>query len=65
MNVRQTWKNSSSKREIINVHRCLAIGSLANFEMIKGMLLVHVALLFPKLDIISRIYFLVQGDIKN
>lgn len=47
------------------LNSCLAIGSLANFEMIKGMLLVHVALLFPKLDIISRIYFLVQGDIKN
>ena len=47
------------------LHRCLAIGSLANFEMFKGMLLIHVALLLSKLDTISRIHFLAPGDIKN
>ena len=46
------------------LHRCPAIGSFANFEIFKGMLLIPLALLLSKLDL-SRIYFLVQGDIRN
>ena len=53
------------KERLYMLHRCLAIGFLANFEMFKGMLLIHVALLLSKLDTISRIHFLAPGDIKN
>ena len=46
------------------LHRCLAISSFANFEIFKGMLLIPMALVLPKLDA-SRVYFLVEGDITN
>ena len=46
-------------------HRCSAIRSLANFNIFVGVLFILIALLFSKRDIISRISFLVQGDIKN
>ena len=47
------------------LHRCSAIGSLANFEIFKGIILIPVALFLSKLDIISRTSFLVQGDIRD
>ena len=47
------------------LRRCSKIGSLVNFDIFKGILLIPLALLLSKLDIISRIYFLVQGDIRN
>ena len=43
------------------LRRCSAIGSLAYFKIFKGILLIPVALLLSKLDIISRISFFMQG----
>ena len=47
------------------LNRRSAIGSLANFKIFKGTLLIPVALLLSKLDIISRISFLVKEDFRN
>ena len=47
------------------LHRCSEIGYLANFSFFKRMLLIPVASPLSKLNIISRISFLVQGDIRN
>ena len=46
-------------------HRCSAICSLANFNIFMGMLFIPIALLLSRLDIVSRISFSVQGDIRN
>ena len=47
------------------LHRSSVIGFLANFKNFKGIVLILVAFLLSKLDIISIISFLVQGDIRN
>ena len=47
------------------LHRCSAIGILADFKFFKGILLFPVAFLLSKLGIISSIYFLVHEDIRN
>ena len=46
-------------------HRYSAIANLVYFKIIKGILLIPVALFLSKLDIILRLCFLVQGDIRN
>ena len=53
------------KDKLYMKHRCSAICSLANFNIFMGMLFIPIALVSSRLDIISRISFLVQGDIRN
>ena len=45
--------------------RCSAICSLANFNIFIEMLLIPVALLLSRFDIISKIFVLAQVDIRN
>ena len=52
------------KDKLYMKHRCSSICSLANFNIVMGMLFITTALLYLRLDIISRISFLVQGDIR-
>ena len=54
------------KDKLYMKHWCSAICFLANFNIFMGMLFIPVALLLlSRLDIISRISFLVQRDIRN
>ena len=54
------------KDKIYMKYWCSAICFLANFNIFMGMLFIPVALLLlSRLDIISRISFLVQRDIRN
>ena len=46
-------------------HRSSVICSLANFNIFMRTLFIPVALLLSRLDIISRMSFLVKGDIRN
>ena len=46
-------------------HMCSAICFLVVFNIFIGMLFIHITLLQSRLDIISKISFLVQGDIRN
>ena len=53
------------KDKLYMKHRCSEICSLANFNIFMGMLFIPVALLLlSRLDIISRILFLVQRGIR-
>ena len=47
------------------LHRSSEIGSLAYCKILKEILSILVALLLSKINIISRISFLMQGDIRN
>ena len=46
-------------------HWCSEICFLTSLNIFMGMLFIPVALLLSGLDIISRISFLAQGDIRN
>ena len=46
-------------------HRFSAIRSLANFNIFKGTMFIPITLFLQRLDIISRISFLVQRNIRN
>ena len=46
-------------------HRSSAVCSFASFNIFMGMLFIPIALLKSRLDIISSISILVQGDIRN
>ena len=53
------------KDKLYMKHRCSVFFSLANINISIGILFPPVALLLSRFDIISRISFLVQGDIGN
>ena len=53
------------KDKLYMKHRYSAVCSLANFNIFMGMPIIPIALLQSRLDIVSIISFLVQGDIRN
>ena len=54
-----------AKDKLFIKHSCSAVSSLVNFNVFIEVLFIPVALVLQRLDIISRILFLVQGDISE